>query len=211
MWGALPCSGHTAFAPYRGVCAFPVYTAQAPGCSIWSRPCVECSSSFQVLHNSTESVAPACCVFPGLSGSGSQRLARFLPGPARLFPLWRAAQVARGSGGLSLGAACLPWGVRQAARGLAHSPRVRHAFSLCGPCARRRSGLRKSLDRNRGPVCSVRGGGFSEAEFAPFPSPLPPSSSGDRPALLCSFSIPLFCELPTVCSSQLIFPCYPTV
>ena len=25
-----PCSGHTGFAPYRGVCAFPVYTAQAP-------------------------------------------------------------------------------------------------------------------------------------------------------------------------------------
>ena len=33
-----PCSSHTGFAPYRGVCAFPVYTAQAPGCSIWSGP-----------------------------------------------------------------------------------------------------------------------------------------------------------------------------
>ena len=31
-----PCSGHTGFAPHRGVCAFPVCTAQAPGCSIWS-------------------------------------------------------------------------------------------------------------------------------------------------------------------------------
>ena len=37
-----PCSGHTGFAPLTGVCAFPVYTAQAPSCSIWSRPCVEC-------------------------------------------------------------------------------------------------------------------------------------------------------------------------
>ena len=38
----------------------------------------------------------------------------------------------------------------QAARGLGHSPGVRRSFSLCGPSARRRSGLRKSLDRNRG-------------------------------------------------------------
>ena len=27
------CLGHTGFAPAHGVCAFPVYTAQAPGCS----------------------------------------------------------------------------------------------------------------------------------------------------------------------------------
>ena len=27
------CMGHTGFAPAHGVCAFPVYTAQAPGCS----------------------------------------------------------------------------------------------------------------------------------------------------------------------------------
>ena len=27
------CLGHTGFAPTHGVCAFPVYTAQAPGCS----------------------------------------------------------------------------------------------------------------------------------------------------------------------------------
>ena len=71
-----PCSGHTGFAPHRGVCAFPVYTAQAPSCSIWSRPCVECSSSFRVLHKSADSVAPAFCAFPGLSGSGRERLGR---------------------------------------------------------------------------------------------------------------------------------------
>ena len=41
-------------------------------------------------------------------------------------------------------------------------------------------GLRKSLDRNQGPVCSVGGSGFSGAEFAPFPSPclLPPAGMG---------------------------------
>ena len=65
--------------------------------------------------------------------------------------------------------------------------------------------LRNSLDRNRGPVCSVGGGGFSGAEFAPFPTPLPPTSSGDGLALLWSFSVPLFCELLAVCSGRLVF------
>ena len=81
-----PCSGHTGFAPYRGVCAFPIYTAQAPGCPIWSGSCVECSSSFRVLHKSADSVAPAFCAFPGLSGSGSQGLGGTLPGCSVPFP-----------------------------------------------------------------------------------------------------------------------------
>ena len=84
-------------------------------------------------------------------------------------------------------------------------------FSLCGPSARRRSGLRKSLDRNQGPVCSVGEAAFSGAEFAPFPSPLLPTSSRNGPALLWSFSVPLFCQPPAVCSGRLIFPCYPMV
>ena len=89
-----PCPGHTGFAPYRDVCAFPVYTAQAPGCSIWSGPCIECGSSFRVLHKSADSVAPACCVFPGLSGSGSQRLGRTLPGCGERFPSAAPARAA---------------------------------------------------------------------------------------------------------------------
>ena len=97
-----PCSGHTGFALYRGVCASPVYTAQAPSCSIWGGPCVECGSSFRVLHKNLDSVAPVFCVFPGLSGSGSQSLGRPLPGGvACLFPPRRAAQAARGLGALS--------------------------------------------------------------------------------------------------------------
>ena len=60
---------------------------------------------------------------------GSQRLGALSPDAVRLFPLRRAA-----------------W----AARGLAPSPRARRAFSLSGPRAHRRSGLRKSLDRNWG-------------------------------------------------------------
>ena len=83
-----PCSGHTGFARYRGVCAFPVYTAQAPGCSIWSGPCIACGSSFRVLHKSADSVVPAFCAFPGLSGSGSQGLdGHTLPGCSMPLPL----------------------------------------------------------------------------------------------------------------------------
>ena len=34
VWGVLTvCLDHTGFAPTHDVCAFPVYTAQAPGCS----------------------------------------------------------------------------------------------------------------------------------------------------------------------------------
>ena len=33
------CMDHTGFAPDHGVCAFPVYTAQAPGCSPGA-PCI---------------------------------------------------------------------------------------------------------------------------------------------------------------------------
>ena len=99
-----PCSSHTGFAPLTGVCAFPVYTAQAPCCSIWSGPCVECGSSFRVLHKSTDSVAPAFCAFPGLSGSGSQRLGRPLPGRGAPFPSTAPARAAgRVSGSLQTG------------------------------------------------------------------------------------------------------------
>ena len=98
-----PSSGHTRFAPYRSVCAFPVYTAQAPGCSIWSGPCVECGSSFRVLHNSADLVAPAFCAFPGLSGSGSQRLGRVLPGCGEPFP---SAVPARAAGWVHAACVC---------------------------------------------------------------------------------------------------------
>ena len=63
------------------------------------------------------------------SGRAASSFGGLSPGAARLFPPQRAAR---------------------AARGLAPSPRVWRAFSLHGPSARRRSGLRKSSDRNRG-------------------------------------------------------------
>ena len=65
---------------------------------------------------------------------------------------------------------------------------MRLAFSLHGPSTRCRSGLRKTLDRNQ--ACWVGGGGFPGAEFAPFPSPLPPSSSGDGPGSSLEFLSP---------------------
>ena len=59
----------------HGLCAFPVYTAQAPGCSPGELskpgpgcehfPSLSCSGSdFQVLHKGTDSVRPVFCTFP---------------------------------------------------------------------------------------------------------------------------------------------------
>ena len=83
-----PCSGHIGFAPLTGVCAFTIYTAQAPSCSVGSVPCVACGFSFRVPHRSADSVAPAFCAFPSLSSSGSQEFdGRTLHGCSALFPL----------------------------------------------------------------------------------------------------------------------------
>ena len=94
VWIAPPCSGHTGFAPLTGVCALTVYTAQAPGCSIWSGPCIACGSSFRVFHKSADSVEPVFCAFPGLSGSGSQGLGHTLPGCGAPFPSSAPARAA---------------------------------------------------------------------------------------------------------------------
>ena len=120
VWGALPVFRPHGVCPAQGCLCFPVYTAQAPGCSVWSGPCIECGSSFRVLHKSADSVAPAFCAFPGLSGSGNQGLGCTLPGCGAPFPsAASAAQAARGSGALSPGAARLfpPRRAAQAARG----------------------------------------------------------------------------------------------
>ena len=47
----LQCLGHTGFVPVRGVCAVPVYTAQAPSCS----------------GGELSKAGPGCMHFPGLS------------------------------------------------------------------------------------------------------------------------------------------------
>ena len=80
------CSGHTGF-PRSRVCAFPVYPAQAPGCSIWSRPCVASSSSFVLLHKSAGLVGPAFCAFPTRAAQAARSFRSALsPGAGRLLP-----------------------------------------------------------------------------------------------------------------------------
>ena len=69
------CLGHTGFAPAHGVCAFPVYTAQALGCSArnclrWALDCLHFAglsrsgSHTQVFLKGADSVGPAFCALP---------------------------------------------------------------------------------------------------------------------------------------------------
>ena len=69
------CLGHTGFAPAHGVCAFPVYTAQALGCSArnclrWALGCMPfrdlspSGSGSRILHKGTDLIGPAFCVLP---------------------------------------------------------------------------------------------------------------------------------------------------
>ena len=69
------CLGHTRFAPAYGICAFPVYTASALGCSAGNclRPALGCmhipglsrsGSGTRVLLKSADSVGPAFCALP---------------------------------------------------------------------------------------------------------------------------------------------------
>ena len=88
-----------------------------------------------------------------------------------------SGQAARSFGGLSPGVRCLfpPWRAVRAARGVAPSPRVRRAFSFRGP-----TGLRKSLDRNRGLFAvweRVSSLGLS-LPLSPPPCLLPPAGMG---------------------------------
>ena len=81
------CVPATLGLPHTGVSVLSLSALlRLPAALVWSRPCVECGSSFRVLHKSSDSVAPACCAFPGLSGSGSQRLGCPLPGCGAPFP-----------------------------------------------------------------------------------------------------------------------------
>ena len=72
--------------PRTGVSVLSPSTLLRLPATLWSGPCVECGCSFWVLHKSADSVAPAFCVFPGLSGSGSQRLGLTFPGCGAPFP-----------------------------------------------------------------------------------------------------------------------------
>ena len=80
-WTLVQVASSLALRGGRGV-AFPIYAAQAPGCSIWSMPCAARGSRPWVLHKSAGSAAPVLCL-PGLSSSGSQEfVGHALPGAA---------------------------------------------------------------------------------------------------------------------------------
>ena len=71
----LQCLGHTGFAPAHGVCACPVFTAQALGCSAKNclRPALGCinvpdlscsGSCTQVVLRGANLVGPVFCALP---------------------------------------------------------------------------------------------------------------------------------------------------
>ena len=128
--------------PVQGCLCFPRLHCSGSRLLYMERACVECGSSFQVLHKSTDSVAPTFCVFPGLSGSGSPRLGRALPGCGAPFPSTasgsdsqRLAQTLPGCGAPFPSAASGPGSQR-----LGCSLPGCGAPFPSGPSARRRSG-----------------------------------------------------------------------
>ena len=163
-----PCSGHTGFAPYRGVCAFPVYTAQAPSCSIWSVPCTACGSSLRAPHK--ERTRLHLCFVPSLvPAAQAARSLRGALSPGAAHPLPSAAPASVSAPAGRVPAACV------CSQELASSrdPPGWQMLTI--------QNLRMSLNRNWRPICSVGGDAISGAEFAPFPSPLPPASGGAGP------------------------------
>ena len=115
VWGALPVFRPHWVCPAQGCLCFPVYTAQAPGCSTWSGACAECGSSFRVLHN-TRGFGCACVLC--------------LPRPQRFRQpeAWAASPRVRRVFFLC--------GERpRQPEAWAHFPRMRHTFSVCGPSA----------------------------------------------------------------------------
>ena len=141
--------------------AFPVYAAQAPGCSIWSVPCAAGGSSGVPQKRETKSWACVLC------------LAR--PKRLRQPGAWRAHSPRCGA----------PSPLRVPSP----SPRLHRSGRVPTPCVSRWpsrwmstiQNLRKSLVRNWRPVCSAVGDAVLGAEPAPFPSPLPPASGGAGP------------------------------
>ena len=155
--------------------AFPVYAAQAPGCSIWSGPCVACGSSFWVPHKSVDSVGPAFCAFPARAAQAARSL------PGTLSPLRRAFSPPRPQPQFP------PVGCLRLVSVLGSWP-----LAATLPVDVDHPQSQKSLVRDWKPVCGLVGEAVSGAEFASFPSPLPPGPVLHRLASLWNCSIPLF-------------------
>ena len=163
VWGALAVLWPHRVCPLlSGVCVFPVYTAQAPGCSPGAGP------ELRALPRPT----PLRFRFSGFPQRRRRRL-----GWACVSCLpRRAARAARSLwSALSPGAARLIPSVAPAS--------VSGRSTLCpfreaDFWLRAIQNLRKSWVRSWEPVCRLVGAAVSGDEFAPFPSPLPLASSG---------------------------------
>ena len=144
-----------------------------------------CGSSFLVFHKSADSVAPAFCAFPA-----------------------GAAQAARSLLGALSAVRCAFSPLRAQPQFPTAPVRCVHlVFSRYPPGGCRPSRISGSLWLETG---GLVGDAVSGAEFAPFPSPLPPASGTaglvhSGLALLWDCSVPLFCERPAVCSDWLLF------
>ena len=93
-WRVLTVSGHTGFDPTHGVCAFPIYIAQASGCS----------------SGELSTAVPGCVHFPGLSHSGSGTPQSWAP-QTQLGPHFVSSPGLSSSGDQVLGERTLPrWG-----------------------------------------------------------------------------------------------------
>ena len=103
VWGSTRSVPATLALPRSWVCAFPIYTAQAPGCYIGIGPLVACSSSFWVLHKSTDRVGH---VFVPSSARAAQEarslMSALSPGAVRLIPSVVPASVSTRAGPVCL-------------------------------------------------------------------------------------------------------------
>ena len=103
VWGALAVFRPHWVCPGSPVCALPVYTAQALGCSIWSVPCLACGFSFgsstkvrtQLRLRFVPSLAGAAQAARSLTGALSPGAAHLLPSaaPASVSPHVRLVSI----------------------------------------------------------------------------------------------------------------------
>ena len=117
-----------------------------------------------------------CAPFPSAASvSGGQRFARVLPGCGVPFPSATSGADSQRLGALSTGTPRL-FPPRRAARAAGGLPRPLPPRPQRAP----QVGSQEVFRQEPGAVCRVGGGGFSGAEFSPFPSPclLPPVGMG---------------------------------
>ena len=191
VWGALAVfPPHWVCPRSRPVC-FPrlhwsgsrlLYRERALSCMHFPGLSGSVSGSW-VLHNGADSVGPEFCAFPRQLRWPGAWWAHSSWVRCTLSPLRSQPQFPHAPVGCSL---CLFWGADLWLRPSQSMSTIQN--------------LRKSLVRIWKPVCSLLGDAISGAEFAPFPSPVPPASpAGDGPvhswlALLWYSLSPLFWE-----------------